>query len=149
MASPKGVYWLEPDAQNAHVSRLWQAPNVPVDPALGAERFLGSLPQHCVYVALPQTDRPTTAGPLRWPLGVFIHLEHDANNGRPELRIVVDTDGTWEGLQPHPVLLDRPPLLVSTPRAVKRLANSYGLLTALRHGHPAPDRPGSGRRRRP
>ncbi|QTI49489.1 hypothetical protein JYK04_07361 [Streptomyces nojiriensis] len=29
-----------------------------------------------------------------------------------------------------------PPLPVSTPRAVKRLANSYGLLTAIRHDHP-------------
>ena len=35
------------------------------------------------------------------------------------------------------VLLDilGPPLLVTTPRAVKRLANSYGLLTALRREH--------------
>ncbi|WP_405512341.1 P-loop NTPase fold protein [Streptomyces canus] len=28
-----------------------------------------------------------------------------------------------------------PPLLVFTPRAVKRFANSYGLLTAMRHAH--------------
>jgi hypothetical protein len=35
------------------------------------------------------------------------------------------------------VLLDLlgPPLLVNTPRAVKRLANSYGLLTAIRRPH--------------
>ncbi|MFD7735968.1 P-loop NTPase fold protein [Kitasatospora phosalacinea] len=32
-----------------------------------------------------------------------------------------------------------PPLLVSTPRAVKRLANSYGLLTALRRAQRADD----------
>ena len=32
-----------------------------------------------------------------------------------------------------------PPLLVSTPRAVKRLANSYGLLTAMRRDHRAAD----------
>ena len=32
-----------------------------------------------------------------------------------------------------------PPLLVATPRAVKRLANSYGLLTALRREHRATD----------
>jgi KAP family P-loop domain len=32
-----------------------------------------------------------------------------------------------------------PPLLVATPRAVKRLANSYGLLTALRREHRAAD----------
>jgi WD40 repeat protein len=32
-----------------------------------------------------------------------------------------------------------PPLLVSTPRGVKRLANSYGLLTAIRRDHRAAD----------
>ncbi len=32
-----------------------------------------------------------------------------------------------------------PPTLITTPRAVKRLANSYGLLTALRHEHRAND----------
>ena len=32
-----------------------------------------------------------------------------------------------------------PPLLVSTPRAVKRLANSYGLLTAMRRDHRSAD----------
>jgi hypothetical protein len=32
-----------------------------------------------------------------------------------------------------------PPLLIATPRAVKRLANSYGLLTALRREHRAAD----------
>ncbi|MFI8206679.1 hypothetical protein [Streptomyces sp. NPDC085937] len=128
----KGVYWLEPDAQDAHVTRLWRAPNVPVDPVLGAERFVDGLPQHCVYVALPQADRPTEAGPLRWPLGVFIHLEHDANNGRPELRLVVDTDGTWEGLQPHPVLLDRPTLLASSRElAHGSMATVRGLFEGL------------------
>ncbi|MEV8396746.1 hypothetical protein [Streptomyces niveus] len=110
----KGVYWLEPDAADVHVSRLWRAPNVPVDPKLGAERFVDNLPQHCVYVALPQSNRPLEAGVLHWPLGLFIHLEHDASNARPELRILVDTDGTWEGLEPHPVLLDRPTLLASS-----------------------------------
>ena len=41
-------------------------------------------------------------------------------------------------LEPDEVtLLDLlgPPLLVATPRAVKRLANSYGLLTAIRRDH--------------
>ena len=32
-----------------------------------------------------------------------------------------------------------PPLLVATPRGAKRLANSYGLLTAIRRGHRAAD----------
>ncbi|MEW2498505.1 hypothetical protein AB0942_33985 [Streptomyces nodosus] len=109
------MYWLEADAQERHINRLWQAPGVPIDPPLRPERYIAHLPQHCVYVALPQMDRPVEAGPLSWPLGVFVHLEHDvANGGRPEIRIVVDTDGTWEGLMPHPVLLDRPTLLASS-----------------------------------
>ncbi|MER5482608.1 hypothetical protein ABT024_05240 [Streptomyces sp. NPDC002812] len=110
----KGVFWLEPDVQEEHVARMWKAPRVPADPPLRRERYLSGLPQHCVYVALPPMNGPVEAGSMPWPLGVFVHLEHDMNNGRPELRLVVDTDGTWDGLTPHPVLLDRPTLLAST-----------------------------------
>ncbi|GGR54426.1 hypothetical protein [Streptomyces griseomycini] len=124
----KGVYWLEADAQDRHIRRLWKAPGVPADPVLRQERYTGGMPQHCVYVALPQRNRPTQVGPLPWPLGVFIHLEHDVNNGRPELRIVVDTDGTWEGLAPHPVMLDRPTLLASS-----REGAHESLATVLQH----------------
>lgn len=39
-----------------------------------------------------------------------------------------------------------PPLLVTTPRAVKRLANSYGLLTAIRRDHRQADLSSTGSR---
>ncbi|MFI8085985.1 hypothetical protein ACIF6L_34985 [Kitasatospora sp. NPDC086009] len=112
----KGVYWIDPDAQEKHISRMWKdrANLVPANPRLDAAHLQRSLPQHCVYIALPPLAGPIKVGPVTLPLGLFMHLEHDTNNGRPELRLLADTDGTWEGLLAHPVLLDRPTLLAST-----------------------------------
>ncbi|MFI0937688.1 P-loop NTPase fold protein [Streptomyces sp. NPDC021020] len=59
-----------------------------------------------------------------------------ATGGRHGVRVVERTDPLT--LDPDELaLLDLlgPPGFVSTPRAVKRLANSYGLLTALRRAH--------------
>jgi hypothetical protein len=101
----KGVYRLENDRLlAASVDRVWESKGVPADLRVDRDRYLGGLPQHCVYVAFPAADQPS-AQPL--PLGVFIHLEHDLNNGRPELRYLLDLDGTWEGLMPGWVALDR------------------------------------------
>jgi hypothetical protein len=58
----------------------------------------------------------------------------------PAARIIERVDPLT--LEPGEIaLLDLlgPPLLVTTPRAVKRLANSYGLLTALRRDHRGTD----------
>jgi hypothetical protein len=41
---------------------------------------------------------------------VFVHLERDANTGRPELRLLVDVNGTWNRLLPIPAYLNRPDL---------------------------------------
>lgn len=69
------------------------------------------LPQWCVYLAMPDRPADTTPGAeMGWPVGVFVHLEHDANTARPELRLLLDIDGTWDGLLPIPVYLDRPNL---------------------------------------
>lgn len=69
------------------------------------------LPQPCCYLVVPSelTGLDLPVDVLR-PVGVFFHLEHDMNIGRPELRLLLDTDGTWEGLAPVPVYLDRPNL---------------------------------------
>lgn len=56
------------------------------------------LPEPCVYLA-----PPTPLGPI---LGAYVHLEHDANTRRPELRLLLDTTGSWDGLLPVPLLLD-------------------------------------------
>ncbi|MFF8696199.1 hypothetical protein ACF08W_28710 [Streptomyces sp. NPDC015144] len=101
----KGVYRLENDRLLAQtLDRVWESKGVPADLRVDRDRFLHGLPQHCVYVVFPTAEHPTEH-PL--PLGVFIHLEHDLGNGRPELRFVIDYDGTWEGLVPTWVALDR------------------------------------------
>ncbi|MFB6613677.1 P-loop NTPase fold protein [Streptomyces sp. NPDC056367] len=56
--------------------------------------------------------------------------------GLPAARVIEQVDPLT--LEPDEIgLLNLlgPPLLVTTPRAVKRLANSYGLLTAIRRDH--------------
>jgi hypothetical protein len=83
----------------------------PTDPRTEQDRFLTGLPQHGVYVALPPVTSPHRFGQM--PIGFFLHLEHDHRGGPPELRLVEDTDGTWDGLMPHFVHLDRPTLLAS------------------------------------
>jgi hypothetical protein len=113
----KGVYWVESDAAEKHLAGVWARPGVPAEKPLPRERLLQNLPQQCVYVALP--SYPTEPGKLPPPKGVFVHLEHDFRGGRPELRLLVDTDGTWDGLLGVPVLLDRPTLLASARELVK------------------------------
>ncbi|MFJ7004235.1 hypothetical protein ACIQWY_30020 [Streptomyces albidoflavus] len=104
----KGVYRLDHDRLAAKsVDRIWEARGVPANLRIDKKRFLNGLPQHCVYVVLPTPPHPLEH-PI--PLGVFIHLEHDLNSGRPELRFLIDHDGTWEGLEPVWVALDRPTL---------------------------------------
>ena len=70
-------------------------------PVTGAEAF-ADLPERYTYIA---------GGDPEWPgLGVWIHLEHDANTRRPELRLLLDAGGGISGTQPIPVYLDRPTL---------------------------------------
>lgn len=45
------------------------------------------LPEWCVYIETP--DMQWSGGPL---YGFFAHLEHDANTGRPELRLLLDAE---------------------------------------------------------
>lgn len=57
---------------------------------------LTGLPEWCVYIA---------AGHPEWPGGgLWAHLEHDANTGRPELRLLLDLGDI---VMPIPVYLDR------------------------------------------
>lgn len=70
------------------------------------QTWAAALPEWCVYLSMPELDEPVPD----MPLGVYVHLEHDTNNGRPELRLLLDLDGTWDGLLPIPIYLDRPTL---------------------------------------
>jgi hypothetical protein len=109
----RGVYELDDDVAGTSVSELWSSAGG------GAEQWEDAvlpplsawtrLPEWCCYVRWPEHARPAAASDALFnPAGVFVHLEHDINNGRPELRLLVDTDGTWDGLVPIPVYLDRP-----------------------------------------
>lgn len=64
-----------------------------------------ALPAWCPYIMTP--PEPETRALLR---GLWVWAEHDVNTGRPELRILVDHDGTVSGLVPYVVYLDRPTL---------------------------------------
>ncbi|WP_328373436.1 hypothetical protein OG800_50300 (plasmid) [Streptomyces sp. NBC_00445] len=114
----KGVYWIDDDAGAKHVDQAWSRPGVPAEKPLRGERFLNALPQQCVYIALPPQPLEE-AGKIPPVLGVFVHLEYDYRGGRPELRLLIDRDGTWDGLAAVPVLLDRPTLLASARELAK------------------------------
>lgn len=81
----RSVYLMHP----ALVDRLTTA--VPDLPDL---ELLAGMPDWCLY--LPAV--------LPGIAGLWAHLEHDVNTGRPELRLVVDVEGKRVGI---PVYLDR------------------------------------------
>ncbi|MDD9940780.1 MAG: hypothetical protein OXU20_06940 [Myxococcales bacterium] len=72
----QGVYRFDPALSEA----LWETP---VDGDLPTEH-LERLPEWCVYV---EVEREHCGGRL---LGYFAHLEHDSNNHRKELRLLLD-----------------------------------------------------------
>jgi hypothetical protein len=111
----RGVYVIDDAVVSRAVGQLW-------DSAGGneAERWVNAalprldswkwLPQWCCYVVWPPDVTTPARELLPTPLGVFVHLEWDSNTERPELRLLLDRDGTWDGLLPIPVYLDRPTL---------------------------------------
>ncbi|MGD0244566.1 MAG: P-loop NTPase fold protein [Streptosporangiaceae bacterium] len=85
----------------------------------------------------PASASHTDGAPARNSLGLEPEL---FGTKLPAARVVERVDPLT--LEPDELsLLDLlgPPLLVTTPRTAKRLANSYGLLTALRRDHRATD----------
>ncbi|MFI6213318.1 hypothetical protein ACIBCD_15120 [Nocardia brasiliensis] len=111
----RGIYRPEVEVVEAAIGRLYDSAGIgPGETELWhrgtlppLEQWEG-LPEWCCYVAHPYGDQQPE-GPTK-ALGAFVHLEHDMNNGRPELRLLIDTDGSWNGLQPIPLYLDRPNL---------------------------------------
>lgn len=70
---------------------------------------LHRLPEYCVYIETPGMEY------LGYPVyGVWCHLESDANNGREELRLLLDTEST---LIPVPLHLGKWTILESLQRA--------------------------------
>lgn len=83
----------------------------PPGPLVDQGRILAGMPQHCVYVAFPVPRWQIWGLPIglsTLPLGLWIHLEHNYGSGRPELRLLADTDGSWEGLRSWWLPLDCP-----------------------------------------
>lgn len=72
--------------------------------------MLYRLPEWCEYLETP--DMAWGNGALH---GFFAHLEHDPNNGRAELRLLLNAD---EALQPVPLHLGAWSLAESVARAV-------------------------------
>lgn len=62
---------------------------------------LADLPDWCIYLA------DSTQGT---EFRLWMHLEHDAGNGRPELRMIIDPGGDIDDLLRIPIYLDRPSL---------------------------------------
>jgi hypothetical protein len=128
----RGVYEVDDAATVQALDRMaaWTGgdagrwASVPVPPA---EDLV--LPEWAVYLAVPPSTAAEVPGA---PLGVFVHLEHDANTARPELRLVLDTDGQWDGLVPVPVYLDRPTL-------GRALADVQAVAAAVVAGAAGPD----------
>lgn len=111
----RGVYELDDDVASTAVSELWgsaggnatQWANAVLPPLETWQR----LPEWCCYVHWPDRHRPQVPAEAGFQAeGVFVHLEYDYNTGRPELRLLIDTDGTWDGLVAVPLYLDRPNL---------------------------------------
>ncbi|SES28876.1 hypothetical protein SAMN05216188_13080 [Lentzea xinjiangensis] len=87
------------------------------------------LPEWCCYLSFPSGfERREDVDAVLAPAGVFVHLEHDHNTGRPELRLLLDIDGTWDNLIPIPVYLDRPTLGAA-------LADAGAVTQAVQAGH--------------
>ena len=84
----KGVYRFDADI----LAALW---DTPLTGELPSELLL-RLPEWCVYVEAPRT---VMGAPL---YGFYAHVEQDANDGRRELRLLLDYE---DGLSPLPIHL--------------------------------------------
>jgi hypothetical protein len=66
------------------------------------------LPEWCLYLWVGNPPSNDAAG-----VGYFVHLEHNLENGRPELRLIMDYGEGWSGLLAYSLYLDRPTLAES------------------------------------
>ncbi|GAA0918041.1 hypothetical protein [Virgisporangium aurantiacum] len=97
---------------------------------------LTGLPEWCVYLiaANPTDGDGADIDTVAASAGLWIHLEHDINTGRPELRLLIDPGAGIGDMTALPVYLDRDTVtealtdMVATARAT--LDNS-GILPGL------------------
>jgi hypothetical protein len=103
----RGVYVLDEDVTVDAVATVHQRQTIPAD------QILNGLPEFCCYVVLPEVPVRHPSGAAAPPKGLYVHLESDANTRRPELRLLLDRDGSWEGLLSVIIYLDRATLTTS------------------------------------
>lgn len=113
----QGVYVMDPALRAALTE-------TDITGELPSEVFL-RLPEWCVYVATPGMAYGSTD--LH---GFWAHLEHDANDGRAELRLVLDTD---TGLVAIPIHLGQWTLVEAMQRVIAEASRQVP-------GSPLPDR---------
>lgn len=113
----QGIYRFDPAVYAAVV-------DTPVSGDLPGDALM-RLPEWCVYIETP--GMTSSLGPLH---GFWAHLEHDANNSRTELRLVLDVDPSPV---PLPLHLGAWPLAESIARAVDQVG-----VHALTLGVPVP-----------
>lgn len=95
-----------------------------VPDALDADLLTSGMPEWCLCIA---TGHPEWPGSALWA-----HLEHDANTGRPELRLLIDMgEGGLESLQVIAVYLDRGTL---TEAIADWRATALGAMTGVAGG---------------
>ncbi|MDH6221434.1 P-loop NTPase fold protein, partial [Streptomyces pseudovenezuelae] len=139
--------WQSTPAQ--YLEKIFQVVlTLPALDTAGYQRMIRSLVGTRIDQSTPLPSAPTTPGPTPGapaataPARPSSAVADPQEQGvrLPAPRVIERVDPLT--LDPGEIaLMDLlgPPLLVSTPRAVKRLANSYGLLTALRRTQRAHD----------
>lgn len=83
--------------------------------------LLEQLAGACYYLVTP-IPRPEGDTGL-WVHGCYVHLEHDVNEDRAELRLLVDVGTGWDELTPVPIHLAQPTLtwsMTSVQRVIER-----------------------------
>lgn len=116
----KGIYHFDPVVFEA----LWDTPLEKIP-----SEILFQIPEWCLYLATP--GRMFLEKPL---FGVFVHLEHDANTGRPELRFLFDVDtDTKPFLVPGQLHLNYATLDESIEAAARNTRQN-----GIQHGVPEP-----------
>jgi WD40 repeat protein len=139
--------WHSTPAQ--YLEKIFQVVlTLPTLDTAGYQRMLRSLVGTRIDQSTPPPSTPTTTGPApSIPAPTTAVVPPSAGAVLPGQGVHLPAPQVIERVDPLTLVPDEitlmdllgPPLLVSTPRAVKRLANSYGLLTALRRTQRAHD----------
>lgn len=108
---PQDIAWIGAAAAWAAERRVWSPLEVPEAPEGAQLTDLLGLPRWCTWVEAPGLP------------GAWLHLEHDANDGRAELRIALDLGGHVVGI---PVHLEHPSVDAAIDAAIGEAVSHAG-----------------------